>query len=235
MTPNLPKPNRSPGLVLAVSLVAFAAGVIAVALVLFLTNAVTGFADGDPPSDYLLNNQVYLPITPPSAESGDRLKALVAAANDDGYAIRVAVIQAPQDLGSIPQLLGKPQTYASFLGSEIAFAYRGHLLTVMQNGYGISQNGGKPVPGGYATLSTVPKPAGGSSDQLTDAASLAVRKLSAAAGHPLPANPAGLSSSTAWYSTPAAIGGGVVLLIALLGGGAWLVLRRRGNSADRAV
>ena len=143
---------------LAAAVAAFVAGVAAVALVLFLASAVTGFADGDPPSDYLLTQQVYLPINAPSAASGDRLKALVAAANDDGYTIRVAVIQAPQDLGSIPQLMGKPRTYAKFLGAELAFAYEGRLLTVMSNGYGISQNGGKRVPNGYQQLRAVAAP-----------------------------------------------------------------------------
>ena len=55
--------------------------------------------------------------------------------------------------------MGKPRTYAKFLGAEIAFAYRGRLLTVMSNGYGISQNGGKRVPKGYAQLRAVAAPA----------------------------------------------------------------------------
>ena len=156
--PPQPPDNQRQGRVLAAAVAAFLAGVAAVALVLFLASAVTGFADGDPPSDYLLTQQVYLPINAPSAASGDRLKALVAAANDDGYTIRVAVIQAPQDLGSIPQLMGKPRTYAKFLGAELAFAYKGRLLTVMSNGYGISQNGGKRVPNGYQQLRSVAAP-----------------------------------------------------------------------------
>ena len=60
MTPRPAKTQRS-GLVLAAAVGAFVAGVVALVVVLFLASAVTGFADGDPPSDYLLNQQVYLP------------------------------------------------------------------------------------------------------------------------------------------------------------------------------
>ncbi len=159
MSQKPPESQRS-GVILTAAVAAFVAGVVALVVVLFLASAVTGFADGDPPSDYLLGQQVYLPLNPPSAASGQELKAVVAAANNDGYTIRVAVIQAPQDLGSIPQLLGKPRTYAKFLGAEIAFAYKGRLLTVMSNGFGISQNGGKRVPNGYQQLRAVPAPGG---------------------------------------------------------------------------
>jgi hypothetical protein len=229
MSPEPTKPAR-PGLILAASLVAFLAGVLAVAVVLFLASAVTGFGDGDPPSDYLLTQQVYLPINAPSKDSGTRLQELVAAANKDGFEIRVAVIQSPQDLGSIPQLMGKPRTYAKFLGAEIAFAYKGRLLTVMSNGYGLSQNGGKPLPGGYAQIASIAPPGGSSPDTLTDAASAVVRQLAKANGHPLPQTLPSLdeASGTSFLSahrTPL-IAGGVVLVGVVLAGGVLLLSRR---------
>ncbi len=228
--PPQPPNNQRQGRVLGAAVAAFLAGVAAVALVLFLASAVTGFADGDPPSDYLLTQQVYLPINAPSAASGDRLKALVAAANDDGYTIRVAVIQAPQDLGSIPQLMGKPRTYAKFLGAELAFAYRGRLLTVMSNGYGISQNGGKRVPNGYQQLRSVAAPGGSSPDTLTDAASAAVRKLATANGHPLPQDLPALEGSSGQSFISAnrtAIIAGALVAAGVIGAGLVLVLARR--------
>jgi hypothetical protein len=230
MSQKPPETQRS-GVILTAAVAAFVAGVVALVVVLFLASAVTGFADGDPPSDYLLGRQVYLPLTPPSAASGDQLKAVVAAANKDGYTIRVAVIQAPQDLGSIPQLMGKPRTYAKFLGAEIAFAYKGRLLTVMRNGYGISQNGGKRVPNGYQQLRAVPLPAGSSPDALTDAATAAVRHLAAANGHPLPQNLPGVSTSSgpSFVSKYRTTIGAAALILggAAVAGGVLLFSRRR--------
>jgi hypothetical protein len=226
--PNDPRKPQNPGLIIGASLVAFLVGVAAIVLVLFLASAVTGFADGDPPSDYLLVNQVYLPINQPSAESGERLQALVAAANDDGYTIRVAIIQSKQDLGSIPQLMGKPQTYAKFLGAEVGFGYTGRILTVMSNGYGISVNGGEHEPGGYEQLKGVPLPAGSSPDQLTDAASAAVRKLAASNGHPLPLNPS-LGGSQSFFAAHKVLVIAAVVLIVLALAAAGVSIRRRGN------
>ena len=42
------------------------------------------------------------------------------------------------DLGAVPQLWGKPQTYARFLGSELRFIYKDTLLVVMPQGFGIN-------------------------------------------------------------------------------------------------
>ena len=116
-----------------------------------------GWADGDPASDYLLFQPVFTPVHPPSTSLKQRLIALADAAKKQGFPIRVAVIQAPIDLGAVPQLLGRPATYARFLGAELRFAYRGRLLVVMQQGYGYTQKG-KPVPGGAKLLRSIAKP-----------------------------------------------------------------------------
>ena len=79
------------------------------------------------------------------------------------------MIQSKLDLGAIPQLLGKPRTYARFLGAELRFAYRGQLLTAMHNGYGLTRNG-NPVPGADKILSGIPLPKGNTPDELTQAA-----------------------------------------------------------------
>lgn len=150
--------------------------------------ATPSIADGDPASDYLLYQPVFTPLHPPSATLKQRLIALADAAKKQGFPIRVAVIQAPIDLGAIPQLLGRPATYARFLGAELRFAYHGRLLVVMQQGYGYTQKG-KPVPGAAKLLRSIAQPAGNAPDQLTAAAIGALRRVAAASGHKLPANP----------------------------------------------
>ena len=216
------------------------------------------YADGDPASDVLLYQQTYLPYSPPSTAAKNELNAVVAAANKAGYPIRVAVIQSPTDLGSVPQLFGKPQTYVSFLSQELAFGYRKRVLIVMPAGFGLSPGlekatgaqaqsgtGYVPIPDNkeLKLVAKLPKP-GSSSDQLTLAAAQAVRKLAAASGHTLPANPpVPGGGQAAGNTTPAAAVGAssgsslstgrivaavvVVLAILVVGlGSVALVLRR---------
>ena len=201
--------------------------VLAIAAVCLAAPA-AALADGDPASDVLLYQQVYLPYRAPSAAAKSNLTAVVAAANKAGYPIRVAVIQSPTDLGSIPQLFGKPTTYASFLAQELAFGYRKRVLVVMPAGFGFSPGlvkatGAQGDSGtGYAPVPDVremklvakfPKPAGSSPDQLAAAAGQAVRALAKADGHTLPAHPApptgsgGSANSTPATSAPGSGGG----------------------------
>ena len=58
--------------------------------------------------------------------------------SDAGLPIKVAVIGNKTDLGAVPQLWGKPQTYARFLGAELRFVYKDTLLVVMPQGFGIN-------------------------------------------------------------------------------------------------
>ncbi len=186
---------------------------------LCLAAPATALADGDPASDVLLYQQVYLPYRAPSAAAKSDLTAVIAAANRAGYPIRVAVIQSPTDLGSIPQLFGKPQTYVSFLAQELAFGYRKRVLVVMPAGFGLSPGltkatgaqadsgtGYAPIPDAreLKLVSGFAKPAGASSDQLAAAAAQAVRALAKAAGHTLPAHPAPPSGGSGGNSTPSA-------------------------------
>jgi hypothetical protein len=190
------------------------------ALCTCLASPAPSMADGDPPSDVLLYQEWYLPFRSPSASAKASVTAVVAGANQVGYPIRVAIIQSRTDLGSIPQLFGKPQTYASFLAQELAFGYRKRVLVVMPAGYGFSPGlvkatGAQADSGtGYAPLPdraelrllrSLAKPAGPSSDQLAAAAGKAVRALARAAGHPLTAHqpvPTGQPGSSSGASPP---------------------------------
>ncbi|MDX6494986.1 MAG: hypothetical protein QOE17_972 [Gaiellales bacterium] len=145
-------------------------------------------ADGDPASDFLLITTVFVPFNKPSQPQIDRLKATVAAAEQRGYEIRVAVIGAPQDLGAVPDLFGRPSTYARFLGSELVGQYRGRLLVVMPQGYGFSIKGKADESGAKPLVGLAP-PAGPSSDDLTAAAAAAVRALALGSGVQVPVIP----------------------------------------------
>jgi hypothetical protein len=93
-------------------------------------------ADGDPASDYLLQQDTFTPYPPPPAAAVAALDAAVAAVWAHGDRLKVAVVATPQDLGAVPSLFGRPADYARFLGTELEFVYRGPLLIAMPDGYG---------------------------------------------------------------------------------------------------
>ncbi len=141
--------------------------------------ATTARADGDPAGDYLVTNQVFL-----ASQSGSpsvaqrRLMATVQAANRAGFAIRVATIPQPYDLGSVTALWRRPRLYARFLGLELASAYHGRLIVAMPDGLGVS-GGGQSLPApdrGHETN------AGATSDTLAARAQTAVITLAREAG-----------------------------------------------------
>ncbi len=140
-------------------------------------------ADGDPASDVLLFQKVYtsyyakLPAAP-TAE----LKRVVKEANAHGFKIRVALIADRYDLGSVTPLWQQPAAYAKFLGQELAVAglYRGRVLTVMPNGYGVSRNG-QALPADQRVLDALSTPLAKKQDVAT-AALTAVQKLAATQG-----------------------------------------------------
>jgi hypothetical protein len=92
-------------------------------------------ADADPASDTLYTGRVFLPL---SAEISPRLAreldAVTLQAERVGRPVRVALIASRTDLGGVPQLFGKPTTYARFLASELQFVYPEKVLIVMPQG-----------------------------------------------------------------------------------------------------
>ncbi len=130
------------------------AALIAVCLVAAVA-AGSARADGDPASDYLLVQRVFVPYEAATAAKQKRdLTAAVTAANKAGFKIRVAVIESAYDLGSVTALWRKPQTYARFLGAELAFVYSQRLLVVMPNGFGFNWPKHSPTAA-YAVLAKV--------------------------------------------------------------------------------
>jgi hypothetical protein len=153
-------------------------------------------ADGDPASDVLVTQTLFLPFDAGiSARQQAQLAALMQAAARRGYQLRVALIASPTDLGSVTELWRRPQSYAEFLGEELSLVYRGTLLVIMPNGFGLYRLDG-PLAGARSALAGVSAPGTGAG--LGASALAAIRRLAAAAGHPLPL----LNAPTAVASTP---------------------------------
>ncbi len=112
--------------------------VTALAILTFLAASTqSSWANSDPASDVLLSQQLFLPTsTTISPTLAAKLETAVSNANRHGYEIRVAVIATRADLGGLPSLWKKPQTYARFLSEELRSAYTGRLLVAMPNGFG---------------------------------------------------------------------------------------------------
>jgi hypothetical protein len=97
-------------------------------------------ADGDPASDVLVYQPVFFPYRPAPQALRRRLTGLVRSANQQGYRIRIAIVQSRRDLGSVPTLFGAPSVYARFLSSELSSIWRDRVLVVMPDGYGLAQD-----------------------------------------------------------------------------------------------
>jgi hypothetical protein len=132
-------------------------------------------ANGDPASDVLLTQNMYLPYEAPSASTAKRLSRAVESAYARHYRIKVAVIANQLDLGAVPSLWGKPNQYAKFLGTELEPFYVGPLLIVMPVGLGV-YDGGRPVSAEERVLASAAVK-GVDSDSLTWTASDVVTRL----------------------------------------------------------
>jgi hypothetical protein len=189
----------------------------ALGLLLALAFAPSAIADGDPASDVLIpaETRVYMTNGAKDAALEQRLQTTAQQVSDAGLPIKVAVIGNTTDLGAVPQLWAKPQTYARFLGAELRFVYKGTLLVVMPQGFGI--NGPYTQSRAIAALAGLdprkdPTPKG-----LTDSADKALHALATAAGKspgggggggdPLP-----LPLIAAGVMVVAGIGGGVLIM-----------------------
>ena len=178
-------------------------------------------ANGDPASDFLLSQDTFLPVDAkiPKDEL-ERLDALVRDANEKGVPIKLAVIASRADLGAVPSLWRKPQTYARFLGQEIFFVYKDRLVIVMPNGYGVAR-GGVPQPAEQRVVDALPKP--GEGGALAAAATRAVQRLAARKGVQVEA----AQSDSSETRDRILIASGAALLLALVAGGVFVGRRLR--------
>lgn len=160
-------------------------------------------ADGDPASDVLATQPLFLPQDAgiSTAQQG-QLGELLQTAARNGYQIRVALIASRSDLGSVTELWRQPRTYARFLDQELSLVYHGPLLVVMPGGFGFYDPATprQPQPG---ALAGVRIRAGGPG--LAAASLAAVHGLAAAAGHPVQIPPASATGPSTRSTDTAAI------------------------------
>jgi hypothetical protein len=204
--------------------------VLALATALAGLAAATARADGDPASDVLLTETVFLSFESPygSAE-GRTLEALTKDAKQQGFPIRVAVITQIADLGSVGGLYGKAQPYADFLGREITFVYHGTLVVAMNGkpgGFGVHGPGATPAARRALAGMKLPRTPL-TAAELARLTAVAVQRVAAASGHRLAA-PATATKKTSTHLLEVflivalglvALGLGVSLLARWLRGG----------------
>lgn len=195
-------------------------------------------ADGDPASDVLAAQTVFLPedgAIPPARQA--QLTQLMSSATRAGFPLRVALIATPSDLGSVTALWPRPSAYARFLGQELSQVFHGTLLVVMPNGFGVARvgagaadrvGGGAPAAAGAGGGALAGSAAPGGGAALGGAAISAVQRLAAAAGHPLLAPHSGPSRHASAPSATGVVAWLAFALGAILIGLAWMIsLRQR--------
>jgi len=157
--------------------------------------ASSALADGDPASDVLATQSLFLPQDAgiPLAQQ-NQLSALLGRTASSGYPIRLAIIASKSDLGSVTELWRQPQTYARFLGQELSLVYHGPLLVVMPNGFGLV-GVGAAAPVDPSALSGV-RIGTAARSALATAALSGVQRLADASGHSVPIPPAVATASS---------------------------------------
>ncbi|HYB28563.1 MAG TPA: hypothetical protein VEF89_18255 [Solirubrobacteraceae bacterium] len=191
-------------------------------------------ADGDPASDVLVSQSVFLPADAgASVSQQSQLSEVLDEAQRDGFPIRVALIASPSDLGSVTPLWGQPSTYAQFLGEELSLVYHGRVLVVMPRGFGVYQTNASTAASS-SVLARLPPPG---QHGLAQAAVTAVQQLAAASGHSLSSSTASRSpspSTTTSSSSSATITWIVFAIGAGLIAAAWIAsLRARPLGSGR--
>jgi hypothetical protein len=201
----------------------------ALGLMLALLLAPQALADGDPASDILAppEARVYMTLAASSPDLEKQLATTTQQITDAGLPIKVAVIGTRTDLGAVPQLWAKPQTYARFLGSELRFIYKDTLLVVMPQGFGI--NGPYGQPKALAALSGIDPRTDPSPQGLTASADKALRALAVADGLKVSAASGGGGAGVPWPLVAAG-----VMVLAGIGGGV-LVLRSDGKPRGKSA
>jgi hypothetical protein len=167
--------------------------VAALAALALLACPAAARADGDPASDFLLQQDAYYPYAPKTSPGLRKaLDGLVKRTRAAGFPMKVALIEAPGDLGSYPQLFNDPQRYANLLAQELSTITHGrkqadqlHLLVVFPSGFAGSGLGDKV----NEALAPVSVNAAAQADGLAQAALEAVARVATANGHRTPIPP----------------------------------------------
>ena len=194
-------------------------------LLIALVIAPSALADGDPASDILVSPDMRVYMTNGATDSSleKTVQSTAQSVSDAGLPIKVAIIGNKTDLGAVPQLWAKPQTYARFLGAELRFVYKDTLLVVMPQGFGI--NGPFSQSRALAALQGIDPRKDTTPKGLANSADLALRARAKADGKTIAGGGAG-GTDIPWPL----IAAGVMVLAGA--GGAVLILR--GNNKPRS-
>jgi hypothetical protein len=201
------------------------------AAVVALSAVPAALADGDPASDFLLSQQSFLSPYDgriPTAQQ-KRIEAMLQSAKQQGFPLKVAVIVTRYDLGAVPILYRRPQTYAKFLAQEDYYFWKDQLLVVMPNGYGLYKLKGLP-PEDLAVIAKLPKFDTTDGPALADAAERAIVALAARRGLTL-ATGSGSGGTSVWVERGEIAGG--ALVIGGVAAGSVFLWRRRKVKAPR--
>jgi hypothetical protein len=146
-------------------------------LLVAASGAATARADGDPASDILYVQDVFVPFPKPTPAVTAALETAVMHANDSGLRLKVAVLASQTDMGTARSLFNRPSDYAKFLGFELSYNYEGVLLVVMPAGFGVFKKAGSTTS--YEHAVSAVNIDGSSADALVNTATSAVRRLTA--------------------------------------------------------
>ena len=182
-------------------------------------------ADGDPASDYLIGQKVFLPYDAKISRTAQRkLLAAVQSANRQGFRVRVALIWSDYDLGVVTSLWKQPRRYARFLGVELSYYFKGRLLIVMPSGFGFNWPK-HDTAAAYNELAGVP--IAPTPDGLATAATTAVQRLASKSGVTVSTSPRGVTSPSQRNSHDRIVILVAVLVALAIGAAARLLIRRR--------
>ncbi len=168
-------------------------------------------ADGDPASDVLATQPLFLPADAGlTADQQAQLQATLVAARRSGFPLRLAIIAGPGDLGSVTALWHQPAAYARFLDQELSQVFSGPLLVIMPNGLGLAGAGsGRPALRAVLGPSAPHGP-------MAHSTLAAVRALLAAAGHPVSVSAVGVQQRSGPVDPVAVlvlVAGGLLIVI----------------------
>jgi hypothetical protein len=188
-------------------------------------SATSAVGDADPASDILISFPVFYPYgNAASKDVQGRLEDAVERAADAKRPVKVAIIAAPEDLGSVGTFYGKPQLYARFLGQEIGVGYfegdRTRLLVVLSAGFGLYAGPKVSVAGDLARLRRMETGTG--VEALATAAAAAVERLNGV-------NPP--VAESVWRDRLLIVGGVVAVVLAAIALNAAVARVRRGRPA----
>jgi hypothetical protein len=151
---------------------------VLVALVLAASlGAAIAYADGDPASDILFVQDVFVPYPKPTQDVSAALFTAVAGVNKGGLKLKVAVLASQTDMGTARSLFGRPADYAKFLGTELSYNYDGLLLVVMPAGFGLFKENTDTAKFEHAVSAVDIN--GATTDDLMRTATSAVKRLGA--------------------------------------------------------